>query len=140
MPSHAILATIASVTTAFGVAMLYFRIQRELQIHKDLEREWVPWADRLLLGATLLGLMLVLLPIVIAPSATGRMGAIPAAACAASICMVSGYVFGILAHYRLIFGRKRSGPRENPEPAEKWLVIASLAVALGVFALVLLRN
>jgi hypothetical protein len=36
------LSTIASIISAFGAAMLFFRIQRELQMRKSGERVWLP--------------------------------------------------------------------------------------------------
>lgn len=38
------LATIASIISTFGVAMLLFRIQRELTMHEVGEINWIPWA------------------------------------------------------------------------------------------------
>ena len=139
MADVATLATVASVIAGFGAAILVFRIQRELQAHEQLEPQWIPWADRLLVVATLVALLLVLLPLVAASNRPGYMAQLPAAACTAAICMVAGYILAILAHYRLIVGRRRSGPRANPEPAEKWLVLVSIAAAVLLFAMALLR-
>ena len=47
------LANVASVIGAFGAAMLFFRIQRELQMRKAGERVWLPLADWLIFAATL---------------------------------------------------------------------------------------
>lgn len=38
---------------------------------------------------------------------------------------VSAYILAILTHYPLLFGRQRKGHRENPEPAERLLVLAT---------------
>jgi len=58
------LATIASIISAFGVPMLYFRIERELRMRKKEEIVWLPAADWLLVGATLVSLLLVIVPLV----------------------------------------------------------------------------
>lgn len=131
------LATIASIISAFGVSMLFFRIQREIQMQTSGEIVWLPLADWLLVIATLICLLLVILPI------TFNVGNdLAAAGSAAATVMVAGYVFAILAHYRIFFGRrfivfgeKRKGPRTNPEPSELGFVMISIAVACLVFAM-----
>jgi hypothetical protein len=57
------LATTASIIAAFGIAMLFFRIQRELGMAERGEINWIPWADWLLVGATAVSLLLVILPL-----------------------------------------------------------------------------
>jgi uncharacterized membrane protein YhaH (DUF805 family) len=133
------LATVASLIAAFGGALLVFRIQREIQMHDQMEIQWIPWADRLLVGATLTALLLVLLPLTALTNRPGRLADLPSAACAAAVLMVAGYIFAILAHYRLLFGRRRSGPRLNPEPAERWIVLATLLLAAILLAALLFR-
>ena len=129
------LMTIASIIAAFGASMLMFRIQRELHMGGRGEIIWLPIADWLLVAATLICLLLVVVPLTFS-SATK----FPAACAAASSIMVSGYVFAILAHYRIIFdrkwalwGQKQMGPRRNPEPAELIFVVFTLVAALAVF-------
>jgi hypothetical protein len=122
------LATIASIISAFGVPMLYFRIQRELEMRKNQERVWLPAADWLLVGATLVSLLLVILPLL-----TLRDVRLPVAASGAAAIMVAGYVPAILGHYRIFFGQNRTGPRDNPEPWELLFVVLALATALCVF-------
>ena len=51
------LATVASIISAFGAAMLFFRIQRELDMKKQGERIWLPVADWLLVAATVVSLL-----------------------------------------------------------------------------------
>ena len=63
MPDPAILATVASIISALGAAMLFFRIQRELKVTEQNEDIRIPWADWLLIGAALTSLILVILPI-----------------------------------------------------------------------------
>jgi hypothetical protein len=52
------------------------------------------------------------------------------AASAASIIMIVGYVFAILAHYRLILGKNGQGSRNNPEPAEAVILYATCFLAM----------
>ncbi len=135
------LATIASIISGFGVAMLFFRIQRELQMAGENEINWIPWADRLLIGATLISLLLVILPLVALPGTSlVVLSTLPRAACAAAPLMVGGYIIAILAHYRLLFGGTRQGPRVNPEPAERLVVWMSLILAVTVFLAIYARE
>jgi amino acid transporter len=136
----ATLATIASVISAFGAAMLFFRIQRELSMKEQGEQIWLPRADWLLVVATLLCLLLVIVPLVLFSNIR-----LPAAAAGSAAIMVAGYVLAILAHYRIFFGRQwlfwgnlRPGPRDNPEPAELILSVATWACAALFFILRLL--
>jgi hypothetical protein len=129
------LATIGSIIVAFGVPMLFFRIQRELQMRKHGEEVWLPWADKLLVTATVVSLLLVIVPITVSDNLK-----IPTAAVGASAIMVSGYVFAILAHYRIICGRQsvfwgeqRTGSRTNPEPSERCFVSLAFGFAIVLF-------
>ncbi len=63
-----VMATVASVVPDFGVAMLFFRIKRELEMHDEDEAVWIPWADRLLIAATVTSLLGVLVPLVALPA------------------------------------------------------------------------
>ena len=132
MADPGILATVASITVGFGITMLFFRIQRELRMQQKLERIWIPWADWLLLGATICSVVLVLLPLVLFPTSDTLGVRLPTAGCAASLACLAGYVLGILAHYRLLFGRGRSGARDNPEPSERVIVVLTIIAAFGV--------
>jgi hypothetical protein len=58
---------------------------------------------------------------------------LPTAGCAAALVGLAGYVIGILAHYRLVFGSRRVGPRDNPEPSERTVVFVTVVTAVGVF-------
>lgn len=137
MPSAELLATVASIITAFGAAMLFFRIQRELEMGDLGEVNWLPWSDRLLLVATLMCLLLVLIPTMLIGETKSILTRLPLAANTTALVLVAGYIFGILAHYRLFFGTKRTGKRENPEPAEKVIVFFFGLVAVAVFAILL---
>jgi hypothetical protein len=107
--------------------MLFFRIERELKMSGRGELVWIAWADWLLVTATLICLVGVILPITFNARIT-----IPAASAAVSSTLVAGYVFGIMAHYRILFGSGRTGPRTNPEPAERNVVYVTVAFAVGV--------
>lgn len=131
-PDPGTLANIASVVTAFAVAMLVFRIQRELQMARELEINWLPWADWLLLGAALLSLLFVILPLVASHPTSWVHRILPPAACAAAVILIAGYAVAILAHYRLILKGGRTGPRTNPEPGERRVVFCTLAIATGM--------
>lgn len=134
------LITIASIIAGFGIAMLFFRIQRELQMQNQGERNWIPWADRLLVGATLLSLVFVILPVTLIRSRNSPWAILPKAGASAASTLVAGYVFAILAHYRLFFGNKRNGPRSNPEPAEKlWVCVSILFAVIVAVWVILLR-
>jgi len=139
MADVGVLATVASIIAAFGSTMLVFRIQRELYLHDQKEVQSVPWADRLLICATLVSLGLVLLPLIACTNRPGLLTELPRAACSAAVLMLAGYIFALLAHYRLLFGGGRTGPRANPEPAEKWIVILTLLLAAVLFAAILFR-
>ena len=128
-PDLGTLATVASVIAAFAITMIFFRVQRELQMHEQLEINWIPWADLMLLLAAVVALLLVLLPLVAAHPSSWLHQRLPGPACAAAILLVAGYPFALFAHYRLILGRGRRGPRVNPEPGERFVVLASLAAA-----------
>jgi hypothetical protein len=128
------LAAIASITAAFGTTVLIFRVQRENDMRAKKERVWLPAADWLLLAATVASLLLVLVPI--SAGYTLRISA--SASAAASVC-VAGYIPAILAHYRIVLGSRRSGPRDNPEPLELVWVLVTLLAALAVAAFVFLR-
>lgn len=137
----ATLATIGSIIAMFGVAMLFFRIQRELQMGEKGEIVWLPWADWLLIAATLISLVFVIVPVTISDERR-----IPSLAAGAAAIIVAGYVLAILAHYRIIGGRtfiwwgtERTSPRRNPEPPERFLVVITSAGALGFFLYGLLR-
>lgn len=132
-PDSSTLANIAAVITAFAVAMLFFRIQRELEMAEKSEINWMPWADWLLLGAAWLSLIFVILPLVSAHPTSLVYQVIPPAACAATAILVAGYSIAILAHYRLIFAAYAIGPRTNPEPGERYVVTLTALIALVAF-------
>lgn len=102
------------------------------------ERTWIPLADCLLILAVIFSLFLVILPLILTSHSSLFIGKLARAGCSASTVVLGGYIPSILAHYRLIFGNKRKGPRVNPEPAEKaWIVITILS-AIVIFVVVLI--
>ena len=139
MADVGILGTIASVIAGFGGAMLLFRVHHQLQVQKESEPLWISWADRLLILATLVALLLVLLPLVATTNRPGVMAHLPAAGCTAALILMAGYILAILAHHRLFFGAGRSGPRGNPEPAERVIVLLTVLIGLVSFFCVLWR-
>ena len=139
MPDAATLATIASIISGFGVTALVFRIQRELEMARRGEQTWITWADRLLIGAVLISLLLVVLPLASFPGSP-RILKLAASMCSASTVLVGGYIPSILAHYRLAFGRNRVGLRDNPEPAERVWVYVTILLSVAVALAVLLKS
>ena len=162
MIDDATLAAIGAAIVGFGIVAFVFRVQRELDVREraaqpqaGLKRHipahanpdkpgtptWIPWADRLLIGAVTAAIVLVLFPISLAGSVSTLWGEqLPAAACSGSALALAGYIPALLAHYRFgRFGRNAEGYRDNPEPAERIIVIASiiLAVAAAVGSFVL---
>lgn len=140
MPEVSDLITVASIVAGFGVAMIFFRIRRELEMGSAGERVWIPWADWLIVIATLSSLLLVLLPMLVFERHNKLAVALSTSVCAGCIVLVAGYVFTILAHYRLLFGRDRIGPRDNPEPAERVLFFLSIMIASSLVLLLLIIN
>jgi len=137
VPDNNTIVTVASVISGFGSTLLVFRIQRELQMQSQSELIWIPWADWLLFAAVFLSLLVALLPLLAGFPFATRMAS---AACTVAIVLVAGYVPAILAHYRLIFSGKRCGPRNNPEPSERWLVLMFGVVGLAAGFYVGMRN
>jgi len=123
------LAQVAGIIAAFGVAMIFFRIQRELEMSRKGEIVWIAWADWLLIAATLVALLLVIVPLLLVRQNTPLVELLARAACAASVIMLGGYIPGILSHYRIIFDGRRGNSRVNPEPAERLFVLGALALA-----------
>ena len=128
------LSTIASIISAFGAAMLFFRIQRELAMGEKGEIIWLPVADWLIVAATLISLLFVIVPLVLDAKR------LPAAAAGSAAILVAGYVLAILAHYRILFthewlfwGKRRRGQFHNPEPSELIISLAAAVSALVFF-------
>ena len=117
--------------------MLFFRVQRETAMQARGKPDWIPYADRLLLGATFTAIFLVLLPILLFGS-NSLARRVATAGCTAALVALGGYVPALLAHYRLIFRRGRVGDRHNPEPPERVIVRSAATVALAFFVVSLI--
>ena len=128
------LSGVAVGVTAIGVAIIIFRIQRELRMSEKKETTWVAFCDWLAIVATILSLLFVILPVVVGDPAT--QGSLPSAAAAMGVVFLIGWILAVLAHYRLIFGKNRTGPRTNPEPAEGILVVIFAVFGFLIFGLV----
>jgi len=126
-------ASVATIIAGFSATMLYFRIQRELDMGNRGEINWIPWSDWLLIVAMMVSLVLCIIPLVLMPTASKAYRILPPASCASATILLAGYPFAILAHYRFIFRQRRAGPRTNPEPAERWTVFTTFVTAFTVF-------
>jgi peptidoglycan biosynthesis protein MviN/MurJ (putative lipid II flippase) len=132
-PSLDFSAIVAAMVVGFSVVVLMFRIQRELDMQDRDEATWIAYADRLVIAATVVaGILSLVLPS-LGFDLRGVLARIPPAASACATVLLLGYVFAILAHYRLILGRDRKGPRDNPEPAERWICLTSTCLGIAVF-------
>src|SRR5215831_1084224 len=131
------LAAIGAAIVGFGIVAFVFRIQRELQLQEALDHQrreargrqqraarvrqrqkgekrrrhwqerWIPWADRLLIGAVTVTVLLVLFPIALVGGVSSFWGErLPAAACSASVIALAGYIPALLVHYRFGPGKK----------------------------------
>jgi hypothetical protein len=132
VPNSEVIATIASLITAAGVTMLLFRVQREDRMRRENQPTWLPAADALLLASTTASIGLVLVPLLMFESEL-LSRRLPTAGCVASVVALGGYMFALPAHYRIIFGTKRQGPRTNPEPAELTIIIGTAVLVAGLF-------
>lgn len=131
-----VLVGVAVMIVTLGFSVLIYRIQRELKMHERGEIVWIATADWLMVVATAVSILFVLLPVSIGDvSAQGRL---PTSAAAFGLTLTLGFVPAILAHYRLILGGSRQGPRTNPEPGEALVVAATLVTAILVAAVVAL--
>lgn len=99
-------------------------------MQKEGEPNWIPLADWLLIWAGMISLVSVILPTVAMRPGSIISRVLPATACAVSSVLVAGYTLAILAHYRLLWRGNRTGPRHNPEPAERRVVIAAVTIAI----------
>jgi len=127
------LSTIAMAIVGLAFTILIFRIKRELDMAEKGETTWIAFSDWLVIIALLVAGLFVLVPL-LANDAAGR-SRVLISAVSFSIVMMLGWVPAILAHYRLIFGRRRSGPRQNPEPAEGIIVIVIVLLSTAAFGL-----
>ncbi len=122
------LIAIAAIVMGFGITVIMFRLQRELEMRDKGEPSWIAYSDRLILSSIFISLFLVFLPIFVLPTPLSI--TLAHAGCFAAVVLQAGFIPSILAHYRLGFGKNRTGPRENPEPKERLFVWLSAAVAI----------
>ena len=84
------------------------------------EITWIPWADRLVLIASLAALRVIAVILIAGPlPLVIRVGR---ADISSAVIALIGYVFAIFARYRVILAGSRAGERENPEPSEREIV------------------
>jgi hypothetical protein len=138
--------TVASILSGFGISVFMFRVQRELRVrdeHPDWPN-WLAWADYLILGAILLSLLLVVLPLVATAEPSKLVYSVAAGSCAAASLLVAAYPFAILDHYRIEIGtwRTREGEpakvRHKGEPIERIIVIVAAAAAAIAFTAIVI--
>ena len=135
------LLSVASILSGFGITVLMFRIQRELQVRERTSdvATWLAWADYLVLAAITLALILVVLPLVTIPHVVGVL-AVASASCAAAAILLASYPWAILYHYRIVLGSKRQGQRLPGEPGEKIVVILAAIIAAVIFGIIIVRS
>jgi hypothetical protein len=139
MTDARILVTVASIVAAFGLTTMMFRIQRELRLRERGLPTWIAWSDWLLITATVGCMLFVVLPLVTFATLPEALSRVPSAVCAGASILVVGYIFGILAHYRLLFWRgDTAAPHVPGEPAERVIVVATCLLAVGTLLLVVL--
>jgi hypothetical protein len=126
------LIAVAAIVLGFGVVVVMFRVQREIEMQTKGEQTWIARSDYLVLFSIVLSALFVLLPILAIP---GYRFTVPLAraGCVAAVILEVGYIPAILAHYRLGFGKNRSGPRDNPEPMERLVIWATTIFAALCF-------
>jgi hypothetical protein len=125
------LVTVAGIVVAFALPVLIFRVQREVDMEAKAERIWLPWADRLLLVAMSVSLVVIALGVVQPHTSQGTYLAMSAVSLG-NLVLIFAYPFAVLAHYRIILGGGRTEPRENPEPWERNLVVVATVLAVIV--------
>jgi hypothetical protein len=150
--------TVAGILSGFGITVLMFRIQRELDVEEKWGPDftWLAWADYLVIIATLLSLLLVVLPLTIFHEQTKWSVPLASASCAAASVLLAAYPFAIIDHYRIEWGKSRWGDlrkfrqgdefhweklngRGKGEPIERKIVIGAIALATLLFVGVLFR-
>ncbi len=91
------LIAVAAIVLGFGVTVVMFRIQRELQVQKDAfdahidQPTWIAYSDYLILASIFSSLFLVLLPLLLFPSLE-HVATLARAGCVAAIILEAGYI------------------------------------------------
>jgi hypothetical protein len=138
--------TVSSILSGFCISVFMFRIQRELHVRDEHPEwtNWLAWADYLIIGAFVLSLLFVVLPLVANPEPGRFVFSLAAASCAAASLLLLAYPFAILDHYRIEIGTWRTARGEKPqdrhkgEPIERLIVMTAAVLATLVFIGVLL--
>ena len=135
--------TVASILAGFGVTVLMFRIQRELQVVNepdDPQLTWLSWADWLVVGSITLSLIGVVVPLVAVSEPKQWSYALAAASCTAASLLLAAYPFAIVDHYRLVWGKTRwrkTMRNKIAEPGAKIIVAIAFIAAIIAFASIL---
>lgn len=121
-----------------AVAVLLLRLGREVFMREQKQRNWLAFADWLVVAASFLTLAVIVASL-LGPGSRSFAVMFPRIATVTAIVLLLGYVPAILAHYRFLGGAGRTGPCDNPEPLEAKLVglSAAAAVIAGIAAFVL---
>lgn len=138
MPSD--LIAIAVMIFGFGIVVTMFRVQRELWMRERWRKDknfthWIPWADWLTFASVLLVGCLTIFPLLAFP-VTRSSKAIAAASCGSAVFLQIGYIPSILAHYQMLFGKPEINPPRKVQPAERFFVKLTVAIAALAFAFV----
>lgn len=125
------LIAVAAIIVGFGLTVIMFRVQRELDVQENRPKwpTWLAWSDYLIIVSVALALCFAIIPLLALPPLTRLTEALASAACVGAVILQAGYIPGILAHYRIEIGSDRKGDRDKGEPAEKWIVRVSFTVA-----------
>jgi small-conductance mechanosensitive channel len=114
--------TVASIVAGFGVTVLMFRIQRELDVSTENWRQrkpdvesqglptWLTVSDFLAIAAVIIALLLAVVPLLRSELVSAGGLSQAAAACSAATVLLAGYVPSILAHYNFLFGLHKQRP------------------------------
>ena len=134
------LIAVAAIVMGFGVTVIMFRLQRETEMEKDHGKKatWIAYSDWLILLSIFVSLLFVFFPLFFLSSQLAI--TIARAGCFTAIVLQAGYIPSILTHYRLLFGKDRTGPRDNPEPMERPLVRLFVALAILSFLYLAFEN
>ena len=124
-----LLVTFVCAVVTVGWGRFAWRVKRELAMKGAGEVVWLPWADRLLLGATIFCLLFVLIPLV-----RVEQSSLPTAAAGSTAILLVGYIPACFSSLSIFPPTDRDGPRENPEPAEGIIVKATAFVAVVFFS------
>jgi hypothetical protein len=129
------LISVSAIVVGFGVTAVMFRVQRELYVLEVLKIKvlWLAWADYLIVGSIFLAVFGATIPLLVFPKPSVCLFSLAASSCVGALILQAGYGPSILAHYRIVLGGSREGPRARGEPIEQALVIGTSLLAAGLF-------